>query len=214
MCIKKGNTFECFWLFLRKQREGGGPKRGHVCSGWWAGLPLGRTTQRHSDRATAARVGAGGGSPPFLSSGPSHHGHHGKVRGAPAQSGLWEALAHLKALPREVWAETEGLEPAVLWAGAARSVLVFSESRQCQVRDRTGSLDLQAPRGPGRKVLLEPEPLFGSSWQPGCGAAVHPGGVAARGKGGAGDPGAGCWVDPRLFPGTMRQSQGHRGVLL
>lgn len=61
--------------------------------------------------------GWGEGVPPFLSSGPSHHVHHGKVRGAPAQSGLWEALAPLKTLPREVWAETEGLEAAVLWAG-------------------------------------------------------------------------------------------------
>lgn len=30
LCIKKGNRFQCFWLFSQKQMEGGGPKRAPV----------------------------------------------------------------------------------------------------------------------------------------------------------------------------------------
>lgn len=82
---------------------------GQVCH--WAGPYRGTRIGRR------LLLGGRGEGSPFLPSGPSRHGHHGKVRGAPAQSGLWEALAPLEALPREVRAETEGLEAAVLWEG-------------------------------------------------------------------------------------------------
>lgn len=64
--------------------------------------------------------------------------------------GYGVALAPLKALPREVWAETEGLE-AVCTSGAAGNVLSPLDHGSVRI----GSLGLQTPWSPERKVLLE-----------------------------------------------------------
>lgn len=79
--------------------------------------------------------------------------------------GYGVAPAPLKALPREVWAETEGLE-AVCTSGAAGNVLSPLDHGSV----RTGSLGLQTPWSPERKVLLELRAAFWLSWQPGFGA--------------------------------------------
>lgn len=123
--------------------------------------------------------------------------HSGKLREAPAQS-EWhcgEALAPLEALPREVWAATEGLEAACSRWGSPRCVLVSSESRQCQV----WGWEFWGPGGEGWTEgeaawvcklsgalggwwFWSPEHLFGLSWQCGCGADVNSGGAARKGK--------------------------------
>lgn len=102
--------------------------------------------------------------------------------------GYGAALAPLKALPREVWAD--GRPPGS----------VPSESGS--VGGRTGSLRLQTPWSPGRNS----EQLFGLSWQSGCRADVN---TEARQEGeGQGGPGCHVWAAGchTGFPGaTARQ---------
>lgn len=56
LCVKKGNMFKCFWLFLWKQREGGWSQEGTCAQGGgqgchWAGLYRGT-----GGRAAAAHM--------------------------------------------------------------------------------------------------------------------------------------------------------------
>lgn len=105
-----------------------------------------------------------------------------KVREVPAQSGLWGGCGTFKALPREVWAERRP-RGSLHQGGAARSVLVPSESWQCQVGgQKEAAWVCKLPGVLGGRCIWNP--ALGSSWQSGCGADANTGGTARRGKGG------------------------------
>lgn len=149
LCVKKGNTFGCFWLFLRKQREGSGPKRGHLCSGpgGWPGLPLGRTIQRHSDWAAAAARGKGGGFPlPALR--PLTPWAPWEGEGSPCPEWALGGSGTFRSSAQGGAGRDRRPRGSGALGGAARSVLVSSESRQCQVREWGGKPGFASYLGP------------------------------------------------------------------
>lgn len=93
------------------------------------------------------------------------------------------ALAPLRALPREVWAEAEGLE-AVGAGGAAGSVL--SPLSHGGFRWGTGGQAAWVCKLPGalrRRCFWNSEQHFGSSWQSGLGADAKERGRLGPGRG-------------------------------
>lgn len=123
-----------------------------------------------------------------------------KVREVPAQSGLWGGCGTFKALPREVWAERRP-RGSLHQGGAARSVLVPSESWQCQVGgQKEAAWVCKLPGVLGGRCIWNPEQLWVRLGSLGAELMrtleARPGGgrVARRGKGGPDVPGVGCWV--------------------
>lgn len=151
-------------------------------------------------------LGPGAGDPSLRSSSPSHHVHRGEGREAPAQSGLWGALAPLKALPREeVWAETEGLAGRRCSGRGSHTSVISSESRQCQVRGRARPAGCASSLGPREKgasgTSLGTGPLCPRGARPRGGRAVL-GATAA------------CQVQPQLSRGHAEAEPPGTGVLL
>lgn len=144
-----------------------------TCAGGVVGWPLGRSPQRH----WGARGGCSGGPPPRWC--PQPLTSVGTFCWAPGEGsprpewgmGGRRALAPLKALPREVRAETEGLGPVSCWAGGRRPPLP-SESGQCQSGDWRG----------GGRCQDSPEPQEeGASGAPGSVLVGRLGSLGAEG---------------------------------
>lgn len=213
MCVKKGNTFEWFWLFSRKQREGGwSQERASVlqvvarfatgqdhtealgsvgcCSGWGGGpsLPVLRPLTPCAPwegEGSPCPEWALGGSGTFKSSAQGGVGRDRRPRGSRALG------------------------------GAARSVLVSSESRQCQVRGQDRQLGFASSLGPWEKSASGTRAAFWfvlAVWVPSRCARWRRGREGEGQRWGArrGLPGA-----TPDFPGAgWSRAEGHGGVLL
>lgn len=209
MCVKKGNTFKCFWLFLRKRGEGGWSQEG-ICA------PVVARVAHGQDHTEALRSGCCWGRVPLPApvlqplTPCAPRGGEGSPcpEWALGGSGTFESSA-------QGGVGRDGRpQDSMLWAGQPH-VRVSSELGQCRMRGQDGqpgfpsSLGPQGRGGVGRGLgrCSGSQQRFGSSWQSGGRAGVHAGGAATRGQGSVGCPGWAAGCNTRFPEGVTRQSQ-------
>lgn len=173
-------------VILTETKRSGVVPRGHLCSGWWSGLPWAGPHRGTGEWAADVQV-----VPLPLSCPPAPHQvwapsdvHHGKVREVPAQSELWGDSGTFESSARGGVGRDRRPPASVRQAGRPE-VSLFPLNHGSV---RLGRLKERQPgfaklRGaPGGGCFWNPERLFGWSWQSRRRADVNTGGVASRAK--------------------------------
>ena len=147
-------------VILTETKRRGVVPRGHLCSGGGQGCRCPGPHRGTQGQAAVVQMVPPPPPAPHRVWAPSDV-HHGKVREAPAQSGLWGGSGTFKSSAQGAVDRDRRPPASVRRAGQPAAPLCPLNHGSVRWGDwRRGSLCLQTPWSPGRKVLLEPGAAF------------------------------------------------------